>query len=184
MPKMLYNWKEADEYLGQMPDTELAERFGIPRRLVANRRRNKGIPVMTLWGLHSHLLGTMTDVDLGKLLGKRANTVTLKRRRMGIEPFLSRREREVEDNLCRTLAQFERQVKTPYGIIDVVTDTDLYECKVSLGVREAHKAIGQLLCYSIARPNRDLHIVCRKVKLSPKMVEAIHKMGFSIIVLP
>ena len=57
----------------------------------------------------------------------------------------------------------QEYVHRPYGVIDVLTDDAIYVVKAELSTPNAHSAIGQLLTYRLARPNRRLVIARLRV---------------------
>jgi hypothetical protein len=60
-------------------------------------------------------------------------------------------ERQMEDEVCKHLESlgigFERQVPCEIGIADVVTDTTVYELKLSVWGSAIFTAVGQVLAY-------------------------------------
>lgn len=69
-------------------------------------------------------------------------------------------ERLFVDSICKTLeekgVQYEREVATPVGYIDVLTDDTLYEAKHWSGIKHA---LGQILFYGHYNPRPRLVIV-------------------------
>lgn len=66
------------------------------------------------------------------------------------------RERRVQDALCGEFGELfdaRREVKTPVGFIDLLTDTKLIEVK---RLTDWKHAVGQLLCYSRFYPDHEL----------------------------
>ena len=63
-------------------------------------------------------------------------------------------ERDIEDGLCEHLESqgipFQRQVPCEIGIADVVTDSTVYELKLSVAGSAIFAAIGQVLAYKAA----------------------------------
>jgi len=72
-------------------------------------------------------------------------------------------EKSIEDLFCTTLTcEFNRQVKTPHGIIDILTDDCIYEVKLNPILSTLHNAYGQLKHYQHHYPDRKLAIVANK----------------------
>jgi hypothetical protein len=69
-------------------------------------------------------------------------------------------ERLFVDSICKTLeekgVQYQREVSTPVGYIDVLTDDTLYEAKHWSGIKHA---LGQILFYGHYYPRPRLVIV-------------------------
>jgi hypothetical protein len=69
-------------------------------------------------------------------------------------------ERLFVDSVCKTLeekgVQYQREVSTPVGYIDVLTDDILYEAKHWSGIKHA---LGQILFYGHYYPRPQLVIV-------------------------
>jgi hypothetical protein len=65
---------------------------------------------------------------------------------------MTRTEQQIEDRLCDILAAtgqtFRRQHRLAGGIVDVVTDTVLYECKATFSFENVCAAIGQATVYA------------------------------------
>jgi len=63
------------------------------------------------------------------------------------------REREFVDTVCRDLelkgVSYQREVKTPVGYIDILTDDCLYEAKHWADIKHA---VGQILFYGFYHP--------------------------------
>lgn len=76
--------------------------------------------------------------------------------RLNIQKPKQPHERLFVDSICRTLEEkgvsYQREVPTPVGYIDVLTDDTLYEAKHWSGVKHA---LGQILFYGYyyTRPN-------------------------------
>ncbi len=131
---------------------------------------------MTHAGLsdHRHLLGTMLDKDLAAIADVKPNTVTQKRIRAGVLRFSPSLENEVETAFCAMLTEpYQRQVTTPLGRIDILTDTTIYECKHKLGLGELHKALGQLICYQFVFPSREMAIVCTEIAIPQDAIDML-----------
>lgn len=182
---MSRDWSAIKPYLGEFTDAEVAAMFNVPRNHVASRRFAMGIPAIRMWGRYEHLLGTMPDSDLGEIVGLGANAVLKKRQRMGISNFNTSLESEVETTFCATLNEpYQRQVATPLGRIDVLTDSTIYECKYRLGLGELHKALGQLICYDYSFSDREMAIVCAEIAISDQAVDFLKSsFGIEIIVV-
>jgi hypothetical protein len=75
------------------------------------------------------------------------------------KPRYKYREREACDVLFNKLPDSNKQkeVRTEYGIIDIITDTNLIEVKIA---NEFMKAIGQVLTYSVLYPTH-----CKRIHL-------------------
>lgn len=182
MKRKKHNWKEADRYLGKWTDREVADKFNIPRQLVANRRIGRGIYVATKWEKYEHLLGTMPDTDLAAIMNTRQNTVSVKRLRMKIPRFNPGPEMVVESTFCSTIKEpFERQVTTTLGRIDILTPTTIFECKYLLRLCEMHKAIGQLSCFGSIFPDRNKGIVCAEIKIRDDALAFLAASGITVI---
>lgn len=184
--KTKHDWTKIVPLMGHHTDRELADQFSIPRKIIANKRCQLGIPSVSKWDKFHHLLGTMLDRELAALVGNiTPNAVTVKRHREGIPPHRNSDENILETYLLTLLpVSAQRQVRTPVGIIDVLTDEDIYECKVILTTTSAHMAIGQLLSASILYPNRRLWIVYKRNKLQSEMQSVLKTLDISIRAIP
>ncbi len=96
-----YPWTEdLARFLGQMPDSEVAQHLGVRFELVRRERLRRGIPAFRPrrtrieWTEEMlRELGTATDKDVAALLDLHPKSVYLKRRLLGIPPFCEPRPR-------------------------------------------------------------------------------------------
>lgn len=99
------------------------------------------------------------DFDLGFLVGALVFVGLNK------NPFVKNRitEKDIENTfVCQIKKPFQQQVKTPYGIIDILTDDYIYEVKLNPILSTLHNAYGQLKHYQHHYPDRKLAIVANK----------------------
>jgi predicted GIY-YIG superfamily endonuclease len=84
---------EWNSLLGTKPDQELADELGVGYGVVNRRRRGLNIQsfkvssMNTPWEDYIHLLGTMSDPDLAKIIDISPNTVQVKRKMLKIKPY-------------------------------------------------------------------------------------------------
>ena len=78
--------------LGTEPDPAIANEMGVPSYVVANKRRQLGIPgTMRRWTeAQTALLGTDKDSVVARMLGMNTAAVRTKREQLGIPPFVAR----------------------------------------------------------------------------------------------
>jgi hypothetical protein len=78
--------------LGTDHDAAIAERLGVARHVIENKRRRLGIPgIVERWtDGEVGLLGTRTDREVASQLGRQTAAVRRKRQVMGIPPFVAR----------------------------------------------------------------------------------------------
>jgi hypothetical protein len=97
--------------------------------------------------------------------------------------FYSRNpERRLQLAFVSTLSEpYKEFVKTPFGVIDVLTKTTIYEIKIKLTNSIVHKAVGQIMLYSAGMNNIKKVIVASKIHLSQEMRHEISKMGIVVI---
>ncbi len=117
-----HRWTEEEiASLGADNDSVIAERLGVSRHVVENKRRRLGIPgLVDRWSPEEvALLGTAKDREIAVRLGKRTAAVRKKRELLGIEPFVARwsdeeiallgtdTDRAVAERLSRTASAVE-----------------------------------------------------------------------------
>ncbi len=166
-----------------MTDSEVAKKHGLSRKSIWEHRRKLGLPKNTRWEKFGHLLGTMPDSELAKKIGVLKNAVVQKRIREGIPAahIYNKREGKLQKKFTETLGDYEEYVRTDYGEIDILTDDAIYECKTKSTIGYIQSAVGQLLLYSNAFPNRELIIVVPRIEVRARVIEAVHKLGIEII---
>lgn len=100
----------------------------------------------------------------------------------------TRDEADIEDLLCRWLERggisYERQVATPCGIADVVTENTVYEVKNLLTREMLFKAFGQVTLYADALGKPRRVIVGYRTKTTAALCEAIRRLGVEIRFAP
>ena len=162
---------------------EIADEFGLAYSTVSIMRCKLGIPTVRKWDRYKHLLGTMTDAELARKMGMRTNAVTVKRIREGISPSQNHsKEAKLQKEFVKGLNNYEEYVRTDYGIIDVLVDDTIYELKTNARSNSIYSAVGQLLMYSNAYPERKLVLVLpEKANIKPELSDAIHKLGIQIM---
>jgi predicted transcriptional regulator len=168
---------------GKYTDREIADAVGVSRQRVSNYRLSQGIDVFRKWERYEKLLGTKPDNEIADLMGITANAVTQKRNRMGIEPFVehNQNERKFQERFVKTLDNPKEYVITDRGILDVETENALYELKVVINLSALQRALGQIMLYGSAIPNKKLYIVCQKLKIEDALVKDVEKLGVKII---
>lgn len=163
-------------------NARISQKYDVNVQTVRRWRKETGIPAKPKWYEIHDLLGVRTDGEVAQTLGIRPNTVTVYRRRHGILPHKGGREAELQASFVQTLGSYQEYVNTPYGFIDILTENCIYECKHTLNTTDAHRAVGQLMLYSFAYPNRAKIIVCQKCS-TPKIVRnAVESLGIEIVV--
>jgi hypothetical protein len=88
-----HRWTDEEiALLGREHDSAVAERLGVPKYTVENKRRRLGIPgIVKRWTDEEvALLGTKTDREIASQLGRETAAVRRKREIMGIPPFVAR----------------------------------------------------------------------------------------------
>lgn len=102
----------------------------------------------------------------------------------------SRSELEMELRLCRILDSegiaYERQVRTPAGVADVVTSQTVYEVKLDLTRSALFKAVGQVTLYAAAlkRPRRVIIGRVNDGDAFEPLRTLVHSLGIRINVFP
>jgi len=125
------DWLIWEDQLGTIPDAKLAEMVGVCRLAVCQARKRMGIPGVVRgnirakheirWADFEHLMGTMLDEDLAKVVmeqtGKRTTRgrITECRRLRGIKAFLPRRRWTREEELALLVAETIRGFCEEYG---------------------------------------------------------------------
>jgi hypothetical protein len=166
---------------GKYTDTEIADSLGLSRQYVATHRKKMGIDPVRKWSRLFGLLGVKSDKEIAEMAGVSINAVIRKRLREGIEPVGLSRERILQDDFVKRLNSPSEYVRTPYGIIDVLTDDCIYELKSPLSTSAAQQAVGQLLIYQNKYKGKRLVIVTDDVKISKDIQNAIKKQGIEIL---
>ena len=90
-------------------------------------------------------------------------------------------EKDLQRQFLESLGKCRQYVRTAYGIIDIVSDEYIYECKSVLNLKNAQCAIGQLYLYKNAFPDRKMAIVHGRLDVSHRIVTAIQSLGIEII---
>ena len=177
------DWKTILLAMPYRTNRELADEYNISIKAVSSKRKKIGIPNVKMWDRYKYMLGKVTDSELAEEMGIRPNTITVKRLREGIKAFRKRGNGEeiLQEEFTKTLDSYEEYVLTDYGEIDILTNDTIYECKCKSGLYDIHTAVGQLLMYSNAFPDRELIIVVPEIKVKEKVMKAIHKLGIKIM---
>jgi hypothetical protein len=85
--------KPREKLLGTKPDKQIAEHLGVAYEMVAQRRRQLGIPPAPterpslITPARSRQLGTLTDRDLARRWGVSDQTVRRQRHKLGIAAY-------------------------------------------------------------------------------------------------
>ncbi len=96
--------------------------------------------------------------------------------------FKSTPEKDLQTRFTKTLNQpYQEYVKTKYGIIDVLTESSIYEIKVDINNHTIHKPIGQVLLYSTDMMDRNKIIVARKINVSEFIANSVKNMGIQLL---
>lgn len=94
-----HRWTDEEvALLGTDHDAAIAERLGVVRHVVENKRRRLGIPgIVERWTVEEvAMLGTAKDREIAVRIGRTAAAVRRKREALGIPPFVARwREEEI-----------------------------------------------------------------------------------------
>ena len=96
--------------------------------------------------------------------------------------FKSTPEKDLQTRFTKTLNHpYQEYVKTKYGIIDVLTESSIYEIKVDINNHTIHKPIGQVLLYSTDMRDRNKIIVARKINVSEFIANSVKNMGIQLL---
>ncbi len=166
---------------GRYTDSEIAKAIGKSRQYVSNYRDRIGIKGFKKWDRYIGLLGSRPDKEIASLVGVSCGAVVRKRLREGIRPFGESKERTLQEKFVKTLPECKEYVRTPYGIIDVLTDEAIYELKSPLDISAYQRAIGQLMTYSNKYRGRKIVIVTDEVKINKHLVKTAAAIGIDII---
>jgi len=178
-----YDWKKADAMWGNATDKEIANIMGCDRKIISSHRSAKKIPCFKKSQRIEKLLGTMSDKEVADRLGIKPNTLTIYRIRHGIGAHRSGEEAALQKRFVESLSDSLEYVRTPGGIIDVLTDKYVYELKVSLdNVSCLHSALGQILIYSSFYPDRKRAIVCQKNHVSQEVLDILSSFDVELII--
>lgn len=178
-----YDWDVIEKDMPTMTNTEISRKYGINKYIIANRRHELQLPKYAKISQYEELLGTMMDSDIARKFNVKRNTVTALRIKRGIPPFITSKEKEMQDELCKSLTNYHQYVRTKVGIIDVIDDDNIYECKYRLTNENAQTAVGQLFIYSKDYPNKKKNIVTHIVLINNFVYSTIQDLGISILVI-
>jgi hypothetical protein len=178
-----YNWEEISKDFDYLTNRQICDKYNINNyRIVCNYRNNHGYKAVYKRQEIDHLLGIIPDKEIANMIGITPNAVTRYRLRHGIAPCSNKLEHEIINIFTKQLINPKTEVRTPYGIIDILTDDTIYECKPKLNYSTLHMAIGQLLMYSLYGPKHKLTIVANENKLSEIYYKSAISLGFDIII--
>lgn len=163
-------------------EEKIAKKYDVTRQTVRQWRKFLGIERRPKWYIHLDVIGKMSDQDAAKKLGTSANNIAVYRHRHQISAFRESPEALLQESFVREIGQCDQYVTTPYGTIDALSQTTIYECKSVLTTSQAHQACGQLIFYRFSYPGRELAIVCKKVDTNQKVLSAITSLGIKVIV--
>lgn len=128
-------------------------------------------------------ISNMTGISINTIAEWRVMMSELENAGIRTKPFIKNSpEKEIQTRFVKTLNQpYQEYVKTKYGIIDVLTDTSIYEMKVEINNSTIHKPVGQILLYSTEMKERSKFIVAKKIKISNHIRDAIYGMGIKLL---
>jgi hypothetical protein len=178
-----YNWEVISKDFDHLTNRQICDKYNIRDYKIVNNYRNKhGYNKIHKYHDVEHLLGTLSDNEIAAMIGVFRSAVTRYRLRHGIAPCSNRLEHEIVNIFIKQLNKPQTEVKTPYGIIDILTNDTIYECKPVLAYSSLHMAMGQLLMYSLYKPNHKLCIVANKTTLNEKYYKSAISLGFDIVI--
>ena len=174
-------WAKAVSMMPYRTNRELADKYDLCIRALNYKRKQLGIPVVTIWDRYKYLLGTIPDAELAKKMGMTPAAISSKRVREGIPPLNHSKEAALQEAFVKKLDSFKEYVRIDCGIIDILDDDYIYECKYVLNLLKAQRAIGQLFLYSKEYSDRQLAIVTTRIDLKKCVKERIKELGIRII---
>ena len=127
-------------------------------------------------------ISRLTGIKVGTISEWREMMLEIQTAGIRVKPHIKYSpEKDIQTRFVKTLDMaYQEYVKTKYGIIDVLTDSSIYEVKVDINNSTIHKPIGQVLLYSSAMPNREKVIVAAKIKVSEYIERAVSSMGIRL----
>lgn len=99
-----HDWGRIAHRLGREPDSSLAAEVGCDPTLVRRMRVRLGIPRWDPLGAMRPLLGKLPDREVARRLGLSRETVSARRRKLGIGPY-RHRGRQRQEHEARDLAR-------------------------------------------------------------------------------
>ena len=128
-------------------------------------------------------ISNMTGISVSTIAEWRIMMSELENAGIRTKPFTKNSpEKEIQTRFVKTLNQpYQEYVKTKYGIIDILTDTSIYEMKVEINNSTIHKPVGQILLYSTEMKNRDKIIVAKKIRLNSFIMDSVKNMGIKLL---
>jgi hypothetical protein len=128
-------------------------------------------------------ISNMTGISINTIAEWRVMMSELENAGIRTKPFIKNSpEKEIQTRFVKTLNQpYQEYVKTKYGIIDVLTDSSIYEMKVEINNSTIHKPVGQILLYSTEMKNRDKIIVAKKIRLNSFIMDSVKNMGIKLL---
>ena len=144
--------------------------------------------------LQLDMLYTYTDNEISNITGISERTIRDWRKMMNeletaeirTKPVLRvSSEKEIQSRFVETLNEpYQQYVRTKYGIIDVLTDSTLYEVKVTVKNSTIQRPVGQVLLYSIGMKDINKVIVAKSIVLSDYIREAVNSFGIRLLEFP
>lgn len=182
MSRRYYNWEEIEPLFETMTNRQIADKFNMNYRIVANRRNKKQAKKIPKSARYKDLIGKYPDHVVAKMTGLRQNTITRYRIRHNIDSVNSREM--IEQSFQKFVAEKTNGV-TEYFInkyrIDVLTSDSIIECKVSITREKFYQAIGQLSIYSKFFPEKKLELAYIKNQcVSKRMIADAEEIGIAV----
>lgn len=141
--------------------------------------------------LQLDMLYTYTDGEISSITGISERTIRDWRKMMNeletaeirTKPMMRvSSEKEIQSRFVKTLNEpYQQYVRTKYGIIDVLTDSTLYEVKVTVKNSTIQRPVGQVLLYSIGMKDINKVIVAKSIVLSDYIREAVNSFGIRLL---
>lgn len=134
------------------------------------------------WSDYESLLGVVPDEEIAKMKGVKKGSVTTQRHRLGIGGARQSKEEILQNKFfLQPKENSTMYVSCFAGIIDILSDSAIYEVKVDVDSNSLKMAVGQLFVYGLAYPNKKKIIVTNHVKASNALVKSVRSLGIEVI---